>query len=56
MMGIILILAVAVAVALILLTVGVVVLIKLGVIARYALKPDEPSASADYELDQSKKA
>ncbi len=56
MTSLILVLAIAVAVAVVLLTVGVVLLIKLGVIARYALKPDEPPAPRDYDLDQSSPA
>jgi hypothetical protein len=47
-----LILLVAAIVLLGVLGIGALVLVKLGVIARYALK-EEPPDQADYELDQS---
>jgi hypothetical protein len=43
-------------VALLLLGGSVVLLLKLGVIAQYATKPEEPAAVGDYGLEQSREA
>jgi hypothetical protein len=53
--GTLLILLVAVIVLLGLLGIGLLVLIKIGVLAKYAFK-EEPPDRGDYELDQSREA
>lgn len=35
---------------------GALFLVKLGVITRYAIKPEEPPGAGDYSLDQSSEA